>query len=115
MNDYFTLSNDELLGIVKSLISSIKRAQLVNSPDLKDLLSEATRVKSELDIRLSSYRKEVSRDDDSLSDDRISEAKKIRSSKHFSQNDKDTLVAELYGEEGYDFEGNHFEGNHFKR
>lgn len=115
LDDYSTLSNDGLLEEVNNLISRIKRAQMGNSSDLSDLLLKAARVQSELDSRLNSKRKEVSRDDDSLSGDRKLEAEKIRRSKHFTEVDKDDLVAGLYDEDDYDFEGDHFEGSHLKR
>jgi len=122
-DDYSILSNDELLDKVNNLVSEIRKAQLENSNNLRDLLSEAARVQAELDSRLT-FEEQLTTDksddlilDDDVDFDKINrskhftqedkdrmisneiEADKIRRSKHFTQEDKDRMIEELYAED----------------
>lgn len=111
-DDYSDLSSDELLERSNSLVLNIEKAKLDNSANLKDLISEANRIKLEFERRLHSKGRSVASNFSSLSDDRESEADKIRNSSHFRPEDKDRLIAELYGVEEDD---HHYKGSNFKR
>ncbi len=115
--DYSQMSNDELFSTLNILIDDIKKASAENSSNLNDLIETGNRLQAELDNRIAALTnsqeenvEDLEKVEDDLAkeeEDLTTEEARIRSSRHFTPEVKEQLIAELYADEGNDKEARH--------